>query len=803
MIRPRWRKVLADLWSNKVRSLLVIASIAIGLFAIGIISNIDTILSEDMKVGYAAVNPANIQVNVSNFDDSLVDQIRNVDGVEDVEGVCSLSMRYMAAAGTWNRIGIQAIPDIDKMKINLLRKEEGAWPPTYQEIAVDLHHREEASAPLGGEIEIQLPSGKTRNIKLVGVVHDQTIGSSGSGGGFFLAPLQGYISMHTLSYLDQPPLYNTLYVTVKTGKNDEDHIRAVAGQITDQIANQGGVVLSTVVRRSDDHPNSVYTDAISGVLYLLGFLVVFLSGFLITNTLSSLLKQQIRQIGVMKTIGARRFQIVSIYMVLIFFYGVLAFIIAVPSSSQVAYWLLNYLARRINFDLQGFRWIPSTILIQAVVALIVPQVAAIIPILHGSNIKTHEALSSSGAIKPQAEFTWFDRQILRIRGISRPLLISLRNTFRGKGRLALTLFTLILGGSIFIATFNVKEALMLYISNISKYFLADVSLSLDKSYRIEQVQSALADFPGIKAVEGWAYARCEVLTNDGKAGESVDILGVPPRSKLIVPILLSGRWLEPGDQNAIVLNERFMSVYPDLKLGDTLNLRVNGSKSSWVVIGFFQLAGNSTGFRAYSNYDYLAHLIGEPGQAAAYRIVAQRPDLNIAQQEQLGSQIEKFLRAKGYGISDVTAGYYSTDSASAGLNTLTTFLVFMAVLIAAVGAIGLMGTMSMNVMDRTREIGIMRSIGASDRMVMNLVIVEGVLIGMISWVIGCLLAFPISSMLSDTISLSLFNAPTKFAYTPKGFLIWLGLVLFLSVLASVLPARNAARLTIREVLAYE
>jgi putative ABC transport system permease protein len=106
-------------------------------------------------------------------------------------------------------------------------------------------------------------------------------------------------------------------------------------------------------------------------------------------------------------------------------------------------------------------------------------------------------------------------------------------------------------------------------------------------------------------------------------------------------------------------------------------------------------------------------------------------------------------------------------------------------------------------MDRTREIGIMRSIGASDRAVMNMVIVEGLLIGIISWVAGCLLAFPISNMLSDVISLSLFNAPAHFAYTSTGFLIWLGLVLFLAVLASVLPARNAARLTIREVLAYE
>ena len=86
MMRPRWRKVLADLWSNKVRSLLVIASIAIGLFAIGIISSINAIISEDMRVGYAAVNPANIQVNIASFNDATVDKIRNIEGVEDVDG---------------------------------------------------------------------------------------------------------------------------------------------------------------------------------------------------------------------------------------------------------------------------------------------------------------------------------------------------------------------------------------------------------------------------------------------------------------------------------------------------------------------------------------------------------------------------------------------------------------------------------------------------------------------------------------------------------------------------------------------
>jgi putative ABC transport system permease protein len=127
----------------------------------------------------------------------------------------------------------------------------------------------------------------------------------------------------------------------------------------------------------------------------------------------------------------------------------------------------------------------------------------------------------------------------------------------------------------------------------------------------------------------------------------------------------------------------------------------------------------------------------------------------------------------------------------------------MAVLAAVVGSIGLAGTMSINVMERTREIGIMRAIGSSNGILMLMVIIEGYLIGIISWLIGSLLAFPISTLMSNAISQALFDASTTITYTPTGFVIWLIVVSILSIGASVLPARRAASLTIREVLAYE
>jgi putative ABC transport system permease protein len=143
------------------------------------------------------------------------------------------------------------------------------------------------------------------------------------------------------------------------------------------------------------------------------------------------------------------------------------------------------------------------------------------------------------------------------------------------------------------------------------------------------------------------------------------------------------------------------------------------------------------------------------------------------------------------------------QNAVESLDILVTFLLIMALLTATVGSMGLAGTMGMNVLERTREIGIMRSIGATDAEIMRTVISEGMLIGAISWFLGSLLSFPFTYLLATIVSLAIFKTPIGIVLTVEGYVIWLGLVALLSVLASILPARNAARMTIREVLAYE
>ncbi|MGC9346805.1 MAG: ABC transporter permease, partial [Anaerolineae bacterium] len=216
--------------------------------------------------------------------------------------------------------------------------------------------------------------------------------------------------------------------------------------------------------------------------------------------------------------------------------------------------------------------------------------------------------------------------------------------------------------------------------------------------------------------------------------------------------------------------------------------------------GVFQYTG-ATDLVAYANYDYVADLLNQPYHASSYRVVTDRHSL--AYQERVRAKITTHFRELGYKVHKVEAGKTLTTSIPRLLGIVVKVLLVMALMTALVGGIGLTGTMGINVMERTREIGVMRAIGAHNGIIFKLVVIEGLVIGMISYIVGALLSLPIGSLLSNVISLAIFSTSAERALSGQGFVIWLAAVIPLSILASLVPARNATRLTIREVLAYE
>jgi len=470
-------------------------------------------------------------------------------------------------------------------------------------------------------------------------------------------------------------------------------------------------------------------------------------------------------------------------------------------GSLAAYALSDFAAGLIGFPLSGFRVIPSAVIIQIFVALAVSLGAGTPQVIRGASITVHKAINSSAAEEsPARKKGLFERLSGPFRRVSRTLIVSIRNTFRRKGRLALTLFTLTLGGAIFISVFNVQVSLNNKIEQITKYFGADVNLDFNRLYSVQAIKLLVENIPGVEHIEPWAMTSAQLLREDGVAVDNISLLAPPADSKLVTPILLSGRWIEETDQAAITVNEAFLKNYPDLKVGDTLRLKVGNRDARWTIVGVFQFTGVDE-LIAYANYSYLSNVLSQTGRTATYRIVAE--DHSLDSQTQLSKVLDSYFSESGYHVNKVEAGSSFTQSITEYIAILTAFLIVMALLTALVGSIGMAGTLSMNVMERTREIGVLRAIGAYNTVVMKLVLIEGLLIGLISFVLGAALSFPITAVLADVISQAIFGTSASFAFTIQGFAIWFGVMLALSALASFIPARSASKMTIREVLSYE
>jgi len=124
------------------------------------------------------------------------------------------------------------------------------------------------------------------------------------------------------------------------------------------------------------------------------------------------------------------------------------------------------------------------------------------------------------------------------------------------------------------------------------------------------------------------------------------------------------------------------------------------------------------------------------------------------------------------------------------------------VLVVIVGALGLASTLTLSVVQRTREIGVLGAIGATPGTIASHVWVEGLVIGLLSWVAANVLAAPVTWALETVCGRIFFQAPLDFSMSPAASGLWLVLVVVLATLGSAYPALRAARLTVREALAH-
>ena len=277
------------------------------------------------------------------------------------------------------------------------------------------------------------------------------------------------------------------------------------------------------------------------------------------------------------------------------------------------------------------------------------------------------------------------------------------------------------------------------------------------------------------------------------------MFGLPDGATTVRPVVEEGRFLVPGDGNAIVVTRNFLDEEPDVRLGDRITLTSEGRDAAFTLVGIVQ-APTQRPF-LYAPSTALDTLTRDAGKAGLLMILTE--DQSPAGERDTGRAVRDALDRAGMAVAQTQTRSEIRASIDTLFTTMLIFVSVMSLLLGVVGGLGLAGTMTMNVVERSREIGVMRAIGARDRAVLVVFLAEGLLIGFLAWVVGVLVSLPISKVLSDALGESFVQRPLAFTPALDGILFWLVVVAILAVVASFLPAWRATRLAVREVLAYE
>jgi putative ABC transport system permease protein len=322
------------------------------------------------------------------------------------------------------------------------------------------------------------------------------------------------------------------------------------------------------------------------------------------------------------------------------------------------------------------------------------------------------------------------------------------------------------------------------------------------------MNALLANVPGVEKSEPWnvvpaALNRADTLEivrtyPDGGHG-SFSLRSMPLDSDLIETPLLDGRFLQAGDVDAVVLNQNAKSMFPDAKMGDEIQLLIEGQPGTFRLVGVIRQVLSPSS--AYVLPQTFANATGQPVELTnAIRIVMQEHD-----EESIASgtrAVEQALSGTGVPVKTTISEALLGEAISGHVYIFIFALLLIATVMAVVGVLGLASSMSTSVIERTREFGVMRAIGARSRIILRNIISEGVFIGVMSWGIALPLSIPISLGIGTMIGMMSFRAPLPLIISPSGLIIWALLIIVGSVAASAYPAQQASRLTVRETLAY-
>lgn len=784
-----FKKALSDLRNSPRQALLVILALVIGLWGVGGILVSYTILDHDLNENFTQTRPAHAVLISQDFARLNLTELRARAEIDSAE-LRDLSMqRIEVHPNDWIPLWLFGVDDFSHSTLARIYRQKGDSIPMTGTMLMERDGRLVSNLDLGSRARVRAGQ-RMRELPISGITFDPAQAPA-TQDHFIYA----YVDKQTYADITGQPTNQRLILRVKNARTKKDVEAALNGTV-DYFKSIGVHVSNVNIPKFDEHPHQWQLNTLLLLQGSIGLLAFLMGGVLVSQIMASILAKQVRQIGILKAIGASRWQVMNIYLIMVLALGIAAGILAIPLAVGSGYAFAYFVARKLNFDILT-QHLPANAYFALIGAsLALPVLVSLPAILKGISSSVHDALSSYGisanVIDQSAEpaaASWMPGW----------LILATRNSLRQRSRFLVTIFTMALGVAIFSTGFNVRQSLANLLADFDHSMKHDVQVVLNGQMSRERAVTLFSGINNLDRIETWNGGRGELQSHVVATSSGLGIVALPHDTGLFKPRLVQGRWLQVAEPPEVVMNQQAMELSGNPLVGSLQQLEIGGKSLQAKLVGVVEELEKAKIYIDLDQYDAFAnpdHTIN------SLMFVAK--DKQFEKVMALKRDIEGVISSSDLNVLYVMSQAERVKVIFDHLNIILTTIVFLSLLVLVVSALGMASATGITIQERTREIGVMRAIGATPQMIFEMFVAEGMMTSIASIVLGLLLAWPLSRVASVFFGKLMLGegAALRFAFSTDGFLIVLGTTLVFGWLASRVPARRAIHISTRDALAY-
>lgn len=787
----KFRKVLGDLRVNPGRIILVIFALIIGLWGVGSILVSYTILSLDLNENFVRTNPLHVSITSKDFNRLDLTAVRSRPEIDKAEFRDFATLRIETHSDDWIPLWLFGVEDFNNFNLARFFDQKNNGGPIVPEDGDMLIERDGlrfSNLKAGSPARIRA-GNRVVDVPVAGISFDPAQ-SPGTQDHLIYA----YVNKKTYSEITGEAANQRLIIRFKNVKTKQE-VRTATDGLINYFKTLGIAVDSVKIPKFMEHPHQWQLNTLLFLEGSIGFLAFFLGAVLVSQLIAAIMAGQIRQIGILKAIGASRSKVFQIYLTFVLVLGVISGVIAIPLAIKSGYAYAYFVAKILNFEILTTSLSHYMYLYLIASALLLPVLLSLPAILKGTRISIRDALSDYGI---QPDTVAKKSRVINKLLLPRNFVLAFKNTMRFKKRLAVTVAAMALGVAIFSTGFNVQQSLKDLLSEVNNSMKHDVQVVLMNQMPKEEALKYFSGIENISRIETWNGGRGAMQNMIVSTDSGVGIIALPYNSDLIAFRSTKGHWLSGPAEPEIVMNQEAAAIYDNPVIGSYHTLSVRGKQLKAKLVGIVEELEKPKIYMAKEQYDAFAnpdHYIN------SLMFVAK--DKSFDKVIALKKDIEKAIEPSSLQVLYVMMQAERVKIIYDHLKIILVTIVFFALLVLVVSAIGMASATSINIMERTREIGVLRAIGATPRMIYNLFISEGMIVSVISIFLGLLLSWPLSIVASKFFGSLMLEVDLRFSFSRTGFVITLIATLIFGWIASRIPACKAIKVSTREALAYE